>query len=136
MASSPAFAATINRGGCALSATADVAVATAGALITPTGSSFTTLLTAGSGGTKVEEVVIVATGTTTLATVRLYIYTGSAYQLRDVYLIPAYTNSTTAPPTPVVTTYTNLELKSGETLVVSCTVASLPLNALATGGDL
>ena len=136
MATSPAFAATINRGSVALSATADVAVATAGALITPTTSSFATVLTAGSSGTKVEEVVIVPTGTVTANTVRLYIKNGSNYYLRDVYNVPAWTNSTTAAPTPVVTTYTNLELISGDTLVVSCTVASQPLNAIATGGDL
>ena len=136
MGTSPQFASTINRGACALSATADVATATAGSTITPTASSFTTLFTAGANGSKVEEVVICPTGTVAACTVRLYVYDGSHYNLRDVYTPNVYTNSTTAAPVPTVTTYTNLELKSGDTLVVSCTVASQPLQAIAVGGDL
>lgn len=136
MATTPAFAATINRGSAALSATADVAVATSGSYITPTAASFTTLFTAGTSGSKVESITVMATGTTALSTVRLYIKNGTNYYLRDVYNVPVYTNSTTTAPTPITVPYTDLELISGDTLVVSCTVAAQPLNAIAFGGDL
>lgn len=136
MATAPAFASTINRGSAALSTTADTAVATAGSTITPTTSSFVTLFTAGANGSKVEEITVIPTGTVTACTVRIYVYNGSNYYLRDVYTIAAYTNSTTTAPTPTVVDYSNLELKSGDTLVASCTVAAEPLTANAFGGDL
>ena len=140
MATSPQYANGINLGIAAVSATADVAVATAGSFITPTASSFVTLLTGGATGSRVDEIDIVPTGTTTACLIRLYIYNGTNYILRDVLPVTAWTNSTTVTPTVgtqiLNAIYTNLELKTGQTLVVSCSVASQPINVVATGGDL
>jgi hypothetical protein len=136
MATTPQFAGTINVGLAAVSATADTAVATSGSAITPTAASFVTLLTAGASGSKVEEVTYTGTGTTVASLIRLYIYTGSVYYLYDTAVITVVANSTTAAPFRLTVTYTNLELKSGETLVVSSTVASQLINVVAIGGDL
>ena len=136
MATSPQFAGTINRGVAALSATADVAVATSGSFITPTAASFTTLFTAGATGSKIEEVVVEGTGTTIAGLVRLYVYNGTNYILFDTYIVGAVIPSTTLANFRLSTTYANLELKSGDTLVVSSTVASQLANVTALGGDL
>lgn len=136
MATSPQFAATPNRGVAAVSATADAAVASSGSSITPTASSFVTLLTAGASGTKVEEVRFEGTGTTLAGLVRLYLFDGTHYWLFDTVVVTVVTPNTTTANFQQVNTYTNLELKSGDTLVVSSTVASQLVNVIALGGDL
>ena len=136
MATSPQFAGTINRLGVAVKATADVAVATSGSAITPTASSFATAFTPGASGSKIEEIAFVGTGTTLAGLIRVYVYDGTSYWLRDTVLVTAISNSTTAVPWSQVNTYTNLELKSTDSLVVSSTVASQLVNVIVTGGDL
>ena len=132
---SPIFTLTPNVGLAAISATADAASATSGSTITPTASSFVTLLTAGTNGTRVEEIDYVGTGVTVAGLIRLYVCTGPLYYLKDVTVVPVVTPSTTQGNWNYTQTYQNLVLKTGETLVVSSTVASQLVNVVALGGD-
>ena len=133
---SPIFTLTPNVGLAAVSATADAAAASSGSTITPTANSFVTLLTAGTNGTRVEEIDYVGTGTTLAGLIRLYIYTGSAYYLKDTVQVLVVAPLTTLPNWSAVVTYQNLTLKSGESLVVSSTVTNqLHSNVVALGGD-
>lgn len=131
----PIFTLTPNVGLAAISATADAASASSGSTITPTASSFVTLLTAGTNGTRVEEVQYTGTGVTVAGLIRLYIYTGSLYYLKDTVIVPVVTPSTTTANWSYTLTYQNLTLKTGETLVVSSTVANQLVNVVALGGD-
>ena len=131
----PIFTLTPNVGLAAISATADAASASSGSTITPTASSFVTLLTAGTNGTRVEEVQYTGTGVTVAGLIRLYVYTGSLYYLKDTVIVPVVTPSTTTANWSYTLTYQNLTLKTGETLVVSSTVANQLVNVVALGGD-
>ena len=131
----PIFTLTPNVGLAAISATADAASASSGSTITPPASSFVTLLTAGTNGTRVEEVQYTGTGVTVAGLIRLYVYTGSLYYLKDTVIVPVVTPSTTTANWSYTLTYQNLTLKTGETLVVSSTVANQLVNVVALGGD-
>jgi len=86
----------------------------------------TSLGTAGSGGTKINEIDVTPVGTVVAGLVNIFAYNGSAY-----YLIPngsvtvaAYTTSTTAPAPVTVLTFDNLVLPSSSwSLAVSNTVS-------------
>lgn len=54
-----------------------------------------TILTAGSSGTRVTSVDVVATGTTTAGVVRLFVHDGSNARLLDEILVPAISPSAT-----------------------------------------
>ena len=135
MATDPAFAATINCGSQLLgSAETD--------LQSPAQTS--TVLTAGSSGTKIEEIVIEASksaslvATTVAGLVYLFLYDGSTYHLFDTVTITAITASSTAAPFRTSKTYTNLVIKSGWSLRASQSIsgnASI-LKCLAFGADL
>lgn len=132
MATSSQFAATPNIGSAVLSATANAA-STAG---TPTASSTATIATAGASGTKIEELVFIGTGVTVAGLVQVFLFDSSAYHFYDALVIPVVTPSTTQAPFRQVNGYSNLELKSGWTLVCCSTVASQLINVVASGGDL
>ena len=133
---SPIFTLTPNVGLAALSATADAASATSGSTITPTASSFVTLFTAGTNGSRVEEIDCTGTGTTVAGLIRIYIYNGTSYYLWQTVIVPAVVPSTTLGNWNfTVPGVNNLVLKSGLTLVVSSTVASQLVNVVALGGD-
>src|SRR5947209_27710 len=92
MASSPGFAATINLGAALLGA---VETSTQ----VPTTASV--IVTAGSSGSKIEEVVVEATSaslvdTTVAGKVYLYLYDGTTYHKFDEILVTATTGSATA----------------------------------------
>lgn len=128
MASSPSFSATPNIGSAAVSATADTS------LTSP--STVATVLTAGSSGTQVYEVVYQGTGTTLAGVINLFIYDGSAYHLYDQQLIAAVTSSTTAVTFHQSKQYTNLVLLAGYSLRVASTVASQLIHVTAHAGNL
>jgi hypothetical protein len=128
MATSPQFAATPNIGSNVLSATQD------SSYTAPTHT--VTIVTAGSNGTKIEEVDFVGTGTTVAGAVALYLYDGSVYHYFDTVLISAVTPSTILAPFRQANLYPNLELKSGWSLVATSFAPSQFINVLAFGGDL
>lgn len=129
MASSPAFAATVNVGSGLVPGTADTS------LTAPT--NVTTIFTAGSNGSKIEEIICQGVGTTVAGIVNVFRHDGSTYHLIDQFIINAITSSTTAAAFRLTKTYANLVLESGDTLRVTVTVAgdvSL-LKVTALGGD-
>lgn len=85
MAAAPIFAATPRAAAVAISSadTSRTAPASVG-----------TVFTAGGLGSRIENVVIQATGTTTAGVVRLWLYNGSSYFLLEEVLVTAITPST------------------------------------------
>jgi hypothetical protein len=134
MATDPQFASSINVGAALLGAAETN-------LQVPTTTSV--IVTAGTNGTKIEEVVIEAAPTTLTAAVvagqvYLFLYDGSTYHLYDSILVTAVTPSTTVAPFRTNRFYVNLVLKSGWSLRASQSIvgnASL-LKMFASGGDL
>ena len=86
MASTPIFAATPRVGNAALSLAETSRTA-------PTNVG--TVLTGGTSGTRIERVLVQATGTTTTGLVRLFLYDGSAYHLINETAVTAITPSGT-----------------------------------------
>jgi hypothetical protein len=54
-----------------------------------------TIFTAGSSGSRIDDIKIQATGTTTAGAVRLFLHDGTNARLYDEILVPAITPSTT-----------------------------------------
>lgn len=137
MATDPSFAATVNNGAVALSGV-DASP--------PVGTSAVVVLTAGTGGSKVEEVRVQATGTTVASLVFIWLYDGTSYRLFDTVVVRAITPSTTAPAYRALNsdfgsgsgTYTNLFLKSGWSLRASMSVAPTTgtMVVFGFGGDM
>lgn len=125
MAAAPNFAAT-PRVSAANIATADTS------RTSPTNVG--TVFTAGSSGSRIDEVNIIATGTTTSGVVRLWIYTGSTYYLLSETLVTALTPSTTIAVFSSTSTFNNLMLPSGHSLRAT-TNNSESFNVIAFGGD-
>lgn len=129
MASAPAFAATPKIGA--------VTVSTANTNRDGTGT-IATVFTAGSSGSKIEEVVMKATADPADSTVVLYLYDGSTYYAFDEWDIgnPAAGSATVASYRES-RVYENLILPSGWSLRASIT-ASLTagvVNVIALGAD-
>jgi len=125
MAAAPSFAATV-RASAANIATSDTS------RTAPTNVG--TVFTAGENGSRIDEVNIVSTGTTTAGTVRLWVYTGSTYYLLSETVVLAITPSTTQAVFSSVSTYNNLMLPSGHSLRAT-TNNSESFNVIAFGGD-
>lgn len=122
MAADPAFASTPNNGTALLGATAETDT------LTPAQTS--TIITAGSNGTKVEEIVVEAAKTGTLVAttvaglVYVFLYDGTNYHLYDTITVTAVTASATAAPFRSSKTYTNLWIKTGWSVRCSQSQAS------------
>ena len=125
MAAAPSFAATV-RASAVNIATADTS------RTSPTNVG--TVFTAGSSGSRIDEVNIVSTGTTTAGVVRLWVYTGSTYYLLSETIVTATTPSTTQAVFSSVSTYNNLMLPNGYSLRAT-TNNSESFNVIAFGGD-
>lgn len=134
MATTPAYAATVNNGA-ALLGTAETD------LQSPAQTS--TILTAGASGTKIEEIDVQASksgsliATTVAGLVYLFLYDGSNYRLFDTIAVTATTASTTVAPFRLSKVYNNLVLKSGWSLRASQSIAGNAsiLECQAFGGD-
>lgn len=124
MASAPAFAATPR---CSA-----VTISTAAAN-NRTGTSASTVFTAGSNGSRIEEIRLKAQGTTTAGTVRLYIYTGSAYFLLTEVAYSAVTVSGSTPSAESKVSFSNLIIPSGYS--VRANIESGVWDIIAFGGD-
>lgn len=107
MATTPNFASTPRVGSIAISAADTSRTA-------PTNVGI--VFTAGANGSRVDEVNIVATGTTTANIVRLFLYNGTTYFLLQETLIAALIPSVTAPIVTYISTFSNLMLPSGWSL--------------------
>lgn len=121
IAVAPAFASIPVHGAAVLGATAETDT------LAPAQTS--TILTAGASGTKIEEVVIHAAKTATLVAttvaglVYLFIHDGTNYRLFDTVVVNGVIASATAVPFRASNKYTNLVLKSGESLRASQSIA-------------
>lgn len=93
-------------------------------------STTATILTSGSSGSKVEEIVVQGTGTTVGGVLNVWAHDGSNYSLLDQFLISAVTSSATAVAYRAVRQYTNLWLPTGYTLRISHTVTGNDTNKL------
>jgi hypothetical protein len=129
MASTPAFAATVNNAA-AISSTANTNRDGTGTI--------TTVLTAGSSGSKIDELVVKADGDLADCTIVWYLYDGSNYHVYDEWDVgnPAAPSATVASYREA-RAYENLVLKSGWSLRASITVAPTTgaLQYQAFGGD-
>src|ERR1700691_5753793 len=119
MATSPAYAATVDNGAALLGA-----VETNLQVPPPT----SIIVTAGANGTKIEEIVVQASNTSLVAStsaglVYLFLYDGSTYHLFDTIAVTAVTASATVAPFRLSKVYNNLVLKSGWSLRASQSLA-------------
>ena len=128
MATSPQFTSAVNLGSQPCNATAETSW-TAPTHLTPA------IVTAGSNGTRIEEITFFGIGTTLAGLVVLYLYDGSTYHAFDSCLVTAVTPSTTVAPFRSSSVYSNLELKSGWSLYAGSFTASQLINVTAFGGD-
>lgn len=127
MADIPSFAST--------PATALVQIATANTARDGTGT-IGTLITAPSAGTRVDDIVICATGTTTAGVVRMFVHDGTNYRLLQEYLVPAVTPSTTVAAWSTKLSNLGIVLKSGWSLRFSTHNAETFNVVMTRGGDL
>jgi hypothetical protein len=127
MATSPVFAVTPR--------ISSVSIATAEASYTaPT--SFGTLITGASTGTRISEIVVKCAATSAAAIVRIFLYDGSTYFLFDEITVAAATGSATVQQTRVSNTYNNLILPSASYSVRVTTSVAQVTHVTALGADL
>jgi hypothetical protein len=113
MSANPAFASAVNVGAKKLT-TFDTS------LTGPT--TYQTVFTGGSSGSRVEEITVQGAGTTVAAVVNLFLYDGSTWYLFDQFSVEAVTSSTTATAFRKARQYQNLMVPTGWTLRASHTV--------------
>jgi len=110
-------------------------ITTANTLRDGSGSNFVTIKTAGSFGTRIEYIRVVATGTVTTGVVRLWINDGSTNFLWKELLVTATTPSTSVEVFTVEYIPTKaLVLPSGYSLKAT-THNTETFNVIAHGGD-
>jgi hypothetical protein len=130
MSTSPTFFGTVNRGAVTTPATLDTS------LTAPTNTA--TIITAGASGTKIEQIRINQIATTAASLIiNIFIFDGATYHLFDFFSLSANALSTTSEAVPLDRYYTNLFLKSGDTLrcTVTTTAGQSAFKVLAFGGD-
>ena len=96
------------------------------------------LLTAATDGTKITQIGAKAAGTNTACLVLIFITddTGANPKLFDEISMESYTPGTTLPSFRNVTAYSDLQLKSGQKVLVGITVSVTDgINIFAIKGD-
>lgn len=127
MALEPQFAVTPRIGSVAIS-TAETS------LTAPT--SFGTLITGVTAGTRVAEIVVKCAATSSAALVRVFLFDGTNYFLFDEIVVAAATSSNTAATTRVSATYANLILPSSSWSVRVTTTIAQATHVTALAADL
>lgn len=92
--------------------------------------------TGGTSGSKILEVTVQGTGTTTAGMVRLYIYDGTNNRLFDEFVVSAITVGASTAAFRVSKTYDNLILPSSTYILKASTHNAETFNVYALGGDL
>lgn len=128
MAASPGFAATVLNGSVQISSSAD------SSYTAPTHA--VVLVTAGTSGTKIDEIRLVGTGTTVAGNINIFAYDGSTYWIIDSIIVPAVVPSTTVAAYVFAKAYPNLVLENGWSLRATSVQASQLICASAFGGSL
>ena len=132
MATTAQYAATPRVGSATLT-TADTS------LTAPT--TVSTILSAGSSGTRIDYIEVIGVATTTACLVNLFIYDGTNYILWQQVPIIAVTSSTTAPTyAAYISSNANanimpLTLPTGYSLRAAVTVTQTGVRVTAYGGD-
>lgn len=93
-----------------------------------------TLFTAGASGSRIDEIDIVAAGTSTANVVRIFIYNGSTYFLLQEILISAITPSASTVAFSTAITFNSLVIPSGSSVRVTTNNAEA-YHVTAFGGD-
>lgn len=88
-----------------------------------------------ANGTKVNEIVVKARGTTTAGMVRVFLYNGSTYSLLDEYAVSAITAAANTATFRVSTAYNNLFLASASWTLVASTHNAESFDVMAFLGD-
>ena len=127
MAAAPVFAVTPRL--------TSVAVATANTNRDGTGT-LVSLITGVAAGTRINEVAVQATVTTTAGMVRIYLYDGTNYRLWDEVAIPVATVSASVKGIRVATTYNNLILPSASWQLFASTHNGEAFTVTTMGADL
>jgi len=94
------------------------------------------IITGVAAGTRIAEVVVEATVTTTAGMVRLYLFDGTTNRLFDEVAIAAATVSASVKATRVSVTYPNLVLPSASWKLRASTHNAEAINVIALGADL
>jgi hypothetical protein len=97
-----------------------------------------TLLTAATNGTKITQIGAKVAGTSSALLILIFISdtTGANFKLFDEITMASATASTTVTSQRGVTTYSDLQLKSGQVVKVGITVATaVGVNVFAAKGD-
>jgi hypothetical protein len=102
----------------------------------PATASGTVSLTAVSNGIKVDELKVVATGTSVAGNVQTYLYDGTNYHPDWSFELTAITPSSTQVPFYQAQQFDNLEIPSGWSLCVASFVNSQLATVTAIGGSL
>lgn len=127
MAAAPVFAVTPRL--------TSVAVATANTNRDGTGT-LVSLITGVAAGTRINEISVQATVTTTIGMVRIYLYDGTNYRLWDEVAIPVATVSASVKGIRVATTYNNLILPSASWQLFASTHNGEAFTVTTMGADL
>jgi hypothetical protein len=128
MASNPVFAVTPRVG------MAQVSVANTN--LDGTTGTYVDVITGASTGTRIAEIVVEASVTTTAGMVRLFLTDGTNTRLFDEVTIAAATPSNTVKATRVSTTYNNLILPNQNWKIRASTHVGNAINIFALGADL
>jgi hypothetical protein len=127
MAASPVFAVTPRIGAVQLSVANTNRDGTTG--------TYGTLISAGNSGTRIAEIAVQATGTTTAGMIRLFTNDGTNNRMFDEISVAAASPTASVKATRISTTYTNLTLPSGWSIRASTHNAEV-INVFALGADL
>jgi hypothetical protein len=102
-----------------------------------TTANLVTLVSATTFGTKVTQIGFKFVGTSTAGTLLIFISDtdGTTLRLFDEILITAVTSSTTALSARQVNFYSDLQLKSGQRILVGATTVNTPIDVFAQIGD-
>jgi hypothetical protein len=98
--------------------------------------TYVDIITGASTGTRIAEIVIQATATTTAGMVRLFITDGTTTRMFDEVSVAAATVSASVKGTRVSTTYNNLILPNQNWRIRASTHNAVAINVFALGADL
>ena len=93
------------------------------------------LLSAGSTGTRVDEITFTSLGTSTANVGRIFIYNGTNYYLYKEIVIPAVTPTASVATASVTTTFSNFIIPSTSSIYVSVATLDAGYSVVAFGGD-
>lgn len=98
--------------------------------------TYVDIITGASTGTRIAEIIVEATATTTAGMVRLFITDGTNTRMFDEVSIAAATVSASVKASRVSTTYNNLILPNQNWKIRASTHNAVAINVFALGADL